>query len=80
MSNNNSSYEWAGLGLNIVVNLYTIIGALYSVVYQIASTMEVYRYNGPVAATFWFFTVGPLMAALAGTFWPVAVWFGWRDA
>lgn len=58
----------------IVYYLYMIVGSLYSMFYLIVSTVEVYQFGGPIAAMFWFWTIGPLVATLAGMFWPIAIW------
>lgn len=71
---NRNNADALGAIASIVYHLYMIVGSLYGTFYLIVSTVEVYQFQGPITAMFWFCTIGPMVAALVGMFWPVAIW------
>lgn len=55
---------------------YMIVGGVLSTVWLVSDTVAVYNEAGPVSGIFWFFTVGPLIAALKGILWPIIICAG----
>lgn len=56
---------------SVLLNLYGFAAMVFTAWFTVVDTLAVYHAEGPVSGMFWFFTVGPLIAALKGALWPI---------